>query len=110
MGRQLELTPKQVQDIEEIWAAHRKLLLDLRVELDKQQEALQELLSKSSIDDKLLKDQINRVVETRGKLLEANMMRNNKIRKVLTPEQRAKLIELRKQKSPPPKPTPPSNK
>lgn len=101
--KRLELTPEQIQQIEGIWVEHKKRLLDLKVELDKQNEALQELLSKDSVDENILQDQIHRVVQARATLREANWIRLSMVRKILTPKQRAILKQLSKQKPEPQK-------
>lgn len=91
------LTTQQIEQIERVWVESRNHLLDLKVEVDKEQEALQGLLSQDSDNNQqVLVDRIHRVTEARAKLMETNLIRIYKMKKILTAEQRLKLRDFDK--------------
>ncbi|MEW6457143.1 MAG: Spy/CpxP family protein refolding chaperone [Acidobacteriota bacterium] len=91
--KELNLTPEQVTSLDKIYTDSRVKLIDLRSSLEKARLELQSLSEKENFDEALKKiDQIH--------LIEANIHKTIfsmtfSMKKVLTPEQKAKLEELK---------------
>jgi len=92
---ELKLTDDQVRDFEEIFLRNRKALIDLKADVEKKQLDLDEAISDNRSDDKKLAAQVDVVEQARGRLGKARAMMMIEMRRVLSPEQRERLEQLR---------------
>lgn len=93
--RELKLTPDQVAKLEEIFLRNERALIDLRADAEKRQLELGQLLDDPAADERKLEIQVEKTEEARAKLAKARAMMMLEVRKVLTPEQREKLEQMR---------------
>lgn len=93
IAKELNLTPEQLTSLDKIYTDSRMKLIDLRSSLQKARLELQSFAERENLDEALKKiDQIH--------LIQANIHKNLlsmtfSLKKVITPEQNAKLQELK---------------
>jgi len=92
------LTPEQTQQVQQIIASHRGTLQSLFGQL---QAANADLANKLIVPEEVkatnLAPQVQRITELREQLLLAGLQAVLEVRNVLTPEQRAKAVQLKEQ-------------
>ncbi len=92
------MTPEQNQRVGEIIAAHREKFQTLFSQL---QAANQDLANKLIVPEEIkaedLAPQVQRIIELREQLLLEGLYAVLEVRQVLTPEQRAKAVQLKEQ-------------
>jgi len=92
------LTPEQTQQVQQIIASHRGTLQSLFGQL---QAANADLANKLIVPEEVkatdLAPQVQRITELREQLLLAGLQAVLEVRRVLTPEQRAKAVQLKEQ-------------
>jgi Spy/CpxP family protein refolding chaperone len=95
--RELALTEEQVDRLDELFRRNQKALIDLKGEVEKSQIDLDAVLADHQADEKKIAAQVDRLEEARAKLGKARMAMLLDARKILTPEQRDKLEQLRQE-------------
>jgi hypothetical protein len=91
---QLNLTPAQVKQMEDIFQQHRLKLIDLNAALEKEEVRLEPLVAADTLDEAKLIAQIDRVAQARAELEKSRGRMLIGIRKVLEVEQWRKLNEM----------------
>jgi Spy/CpxP family protein refolding chaperone len=91
---QLNLTPVQVKQMEDIFRQHRLRLIDLNAVLEKEEVRLEPMVAAETLDESKLIAQIDRVAQARAELEKSRGRMLVGIRKVLEPEQWRKLSEM----------------
>ncbi len=96
--KEIGLTPEQTQHVEQIIASHRGTLQSLFGQL---QAANTDLANKLIVPDEVkateLTPQVQRIMQLREQLLLEGLYAVLEVRQVLTPEQRAKAVQLKEQ-------------
>jgi Spy/CpxP family protein refolding chaperone len=91
MVEKLSLTPEQQNKMDDVLQQSRVKLIDLGASLDKEEVALEPLVSADQPDADKIRAQISRVAEARSELEKANANMLLGLRLLLTPEQWRKL-------------------
>ena len=91
MVEKLSLTPEQQKKMDDVFQQSRVKLIDLGASLDKEEVALEPLVSADHPDADKIRAQISRVAEARSELEKANANMLLGLRLLLTPEQWRKL-------------------
>lgn len=95
--QELNLTPEQATEIDQIRAEGKEARQSKREEYRAAREKMQTLMAGDASDDELRAQ--HRVIQgLRQEMGEARFENKLKIRQVLTPEQRQKMVELKKQR------------
>ena len=87
MVEKLGLTPEQQKKMDEVFQQSRVKLIDLTASLDKEEAALEPLVSTEQPDADKIRIQINRVADARSELEKANANMLLGLRLLLTPNQ-----------------------
>ncbi len=95
--RLLRLTDAQVDQIERIFLRVRPQLIDLRADLEKKRLVQNSLMEKPAVKTEDAAKSIDDTEMARSRLEKARAMMFLEIRQVLTPEQRAALVERREE-------------
>ncbi len=93
--KELALSDKQVNQLEDSFLNHRPGLVPLIIELGQHDEQLQMLMKAESLDDKAIMEQAELVASARARLEKENASLMLSIRKVLTGQQWKRLGEIR---------------
>jgi len=93
--KELHLTDDEVRNFDRIFARDQNKLKDLKADVEKRREDLDAMLVADKVDDKQVLDQVDVLEQARARLGKARAMMVLEMRSVLTPEQRAKLAQLR---------------
>lgn len=93
--QQLNLTDDQVRQLDEVFVRNEKALIDLKADVEKRQLDMQNLVADHRAEDKKLEQAIDRLEDARAKLGKARAMMLLDIRRILTPEQRDRLEQIR---------------
>ena len=96
--RLLRLTDAQVDQIERIFLRVRPQLIDLRADLEKKRLVQNSLLERPAVKTEEAAKSIDETEIARSRLEKARAMMFLEIRQVLTPEQRAMLLERRERR------------
>ncbi len=83
----LGLTPEQQKKMDDVFQQSRVKLIDLTASLDKEEAALEPLISAEQPDADKIRSQINRVADARSELEKANANMLLGLRLLLTPNQ-----------------------
>ncbi|WP_299484645.1 Spy/CpxP family protein refolding chaperone [Acaryochloris sp. IP29b_bin.137] len=95
--QELNLTPEQVEQIEQIRATGKEGRQGKREEFRAARDRMQALMAGDASDDDL-RSQYQILQDLRREMKDARFEKKLKIRQVLTPEQRQKMVELKKQR------------
>ena len=102
MVQKLGIDSDQQKKIEDVFQQHRLKLVDLDATLKKEEIVLEPLMSADSPDETKTLAQIDKVAQARAELEKANARFLFAIRRVLTPDQWNKLLELARPAGGPP--------
>ncbi|HEY3132072.1 MAG TPA: Spy/CpxP family protein refolding chaperone [Acidobacteriota bacterium] len=83
----LNLTPHQVEQIENIFESYRDTLLDLQLDFQKKSLDLKRMLQADRLDEQRIEVQATQLEQARSELAKQRLMMMVKIRKQLTPDQ-----------------------
>jgi Spy/CpxP family protein refolding chaperone len=95
--KELALTAEQQGKLDEIFAKNRRDFIDLKVEVEKKQLDVEELMAKKDSDPKRVSVAIDALEQSRAKLRKAASLMVLDMRGVLTAEQWKKVVERREQ-------------
>ena len=96
-ARSIGLDSRQQKRLDEVFDGNKDTLVKLYKTLQHEESQLEKLTRSRELDENQIFQQIDRVTAARGELEKANAHRLLQIRKELTPEQTAKLDDLRPQ-------------
>lgn len=97
IAKELRLDSRQQHRMDDVFGANRDNLLKLYKGLQQEETTLFKTIRAKDLDEGQIFQQIDRVTEARAELEKAEVHMSLQIRKELTPEQTAKLDELREQ-------------
>ncbi len=92
----LQLSDNQIRQIEQAFLGHRSELNSLRIELKRQEDALQTIIAANQLDDKRAAAQIVQVVAARGMLEKENALMMLEVRRAISVDQWNRLQELQR--------------
>jgi Spy/CpxP family protein refolding chaperone len=84
--RDLGLTDKEKQTMDDIFIQNRNALIDLKSNIEKEQLKLEDILEKDPVNESAAKAQFNRIHERRGKLAFERFNYILEVRKTLGPD------------------------
>jgi Spy/CpxP family protein refolding chaperone len=93
---ELRLAPEQSTRIEEIFQSHFTKMKDVVDDLNRREEQLSNLISANDVTESELLKQADQVEALRGSLSKARTLMLFRIRRVLSAEQRTKLVDILK--------------
>ena len=93
----LKLTDDEIEKLEDVLAKNRQPLEDLEADVKKKRAALDALLADDRAAETTVLAQVDRIEEARAKLGKARVAMLLEMRRVLTPEQRRQLVQLREE-------------
>ncbi len=97
IAKEIRLDSRQQHRMDDVFGANRDNLLKLYKSLQQEESALSKTIRAKDLDEGQIFQQIDRVTEARAELEKAEVHMSLQIRRELTPEQTAKLDELREQ-------------
>ena len=92
---QLRLTDDEIDKLEDILARNRQRLEDMKADVKKKRATLDALLTDDRTDEATILGQVDLIEHARAKLGKARVTMLLEMRRVLTPEQRRQLAQLR---------------
>jgi Spy/CpxP family protein refolding chaperone len=95
IASQLNLSPDQVAELEKIFARSKPKLIDLRADFEKKQFDYDQAMQSDDVDRKTLEAKIESREQARTALQKELALMELDMKKVLSPEQREKLVEMR---------------
>ena len=95
IARQLDLSADQVAQLEKIFARAKPKLIDLRADFEKMQFDYDQSMQSDDVDRKELEAKIEAREQARAALQKELALMELDMKKVLNPEQREKLVEMR---------------
>jgi Spy/CpxP family protein refolding chaperone len=95
VARQLDLSSDQVAQLEKIFAQTKPKLIDLRAEFEKKQFDYDQAMQNDDVDRKELETKIEAREQARASLQKELALMELDMKKVLSPAQREKLVEMR---------------
>ena len=95
VARQLGLSADQVAQLEKIFARSKPRLIDLRAEFEKKRFDYDQAMQSDDVDREVLESKIEAREQARAALQTELALMELDMKKVLTPEQREKLVEMR---------------
>jgi Spy/CpxP family protein refolding chaperone len=95
IARQLDLSAEQVAQLEKIFAGTKPKLIDLRADFEKKQFDYDQAMQADDVDRKVLEEKIEAREQARAALQKELALMELDMKKVLSPEQREKLVEMR---------------
>ncbi|HEX9761131.1 MAG TPA: periplasmic heavy metal sensor [Candidatus Acidoferrales bacterium] len=95
--RALEITPAQVNQLEQTFLERRLKIIDLRAAVEREEVRLQPLVEADEIDEAKVSTQIDAVLAARARLEKENTMMMLALRRVLSVEQWKKLQSLQQE-------------
>jgi len=95
VARQLDLSADQVAQLEKIFARSKPKLIDLRADFEKKQFDYDQAMQTDDVDRKEIENKIEAREQARASLQKELALMELDMKKVLTPEQREKLVEMR---------------
>ena len=95
IARQLDLSADQVAQLEKIFARAKPKLIDLRADFEKKQFDYDQSMQSDDVDRKELEAKIEAREQARAALQKELALMELDMKKVLNPEQREKLVEMR---------------
>ena len=100
IAKGLRLDSRQQHRMDDLFGANRDTLFKLYKSLQQEESALARAIRVRDLDEGQIFQQIDRVTGARAELAKAEVHMSLQMRKELTPEQLAKLDELREQQTP----------
>ncbi|MFA5858023.1 MAG: Spy/CpxP family protein refolding chaperone [Elusimicrobiota bacterium] len=97
LGKKLNLTEDQKSKIESIKRDVQKKVVKIRADVQIAEIDLQELMDKVDVDDKAVLSKVQELHKLRGQMVELTTSALLQSKKVLTPEQRKIINDMRKQ-------------
>jgi len=94
-SEELGLSAEQQQKMEDMQFQHQKAMIQKRAQLKEAELEMRNMMRKSEIDEKGVLEQQRRVSALKGEIAEARMKNRLDMRKILTPEQREKMMQMR---------------
>ncbi len=91
----LQLTPDQIDQLDAIHAQYAQKIIDLRAEVEKARLVLERAMTQTAWNESEILDAARRLMERRNQMELTTLQMVLEMRRVLTPEQWQKLIELR---------------
>lgn len=98
LQREVGLTEEQAAALRRLRAEERKQAIRRRADLAIARVELEEALEAATVDEKLIATRVRAVSELQAAALRARVDRRLALRKVLTPEQRDKVRQLRRER------------
>ncbi len=95
IARQLNLSTDQVAELEKIFARTKPKLIDLRADFEKKEFDYDQAMLGDDVDRKELEAKIEAREQARAALQKELALMELDMKKVLSPEQREKLVEMR---------------
>ena len=95
IAKQLDLSSDQVGQLEKIFARSKPKLIDLRADFEKKQFDYDQAMQNDEVDREVLEAKIEAREQARAALQKELALMELDMKKVLTPEQREKLLEMR---------------
>ena len=95
IAKQLDLSADQVAQLEKIFAGSKPKLIDLRAEFEKKQFDYDQSMQSDDVDRKQLEAKIEAREQARAALQKELALMELDMKKVLNPEQREKLVQMR---------------
>jgi Spy/CpxP family protein refolding chaperone len=95
IAKQLALSAEQVGQLEKIFARSKPKLIDLRADFEKKQFDYDQAMQNDDVDREALEAKIEAREQARAALQKELALMELDMKKVLTPEQREKLVEMR---------------
>ena len=95
IARALDLSADQVGQLEKIFARSKPRLIDLRADFEKKQFDYDQAMQSDDVDRKVLEEKIEVREQARAALQKELAMMELDMKKVLSPGQREKLVEMR---------------
>ena len=95
IANQLNLSADQVAELEKIFARTKPKLIDLRADFEKKQFDYDQAMQSDDVDRKTLEAKIESREQARTALQKELALMELDMKKVLNPEQREKLVEMR---------------
>jgi Spy/CpxP family protein refolding chaperone len=93
--QEIQLSPAQINQIEQTFLEHRLKLIDLRADVERNEAKLQPLIEADQPDEAKVGAQLDLLLAARGRLEKANAMMMLSIRKILSVEQWKKLEAIK---------------
>ena len=91
----LNLTPEEVQDLEQIFGKTQQTLIDCEADVKKKKIALDTAFADDQVDDQQVLAEVDLLEQSRAKLAKARVIMLREMRRVLTPAQREALAGLK---------------
>jgi Spy/CpxP family protein refolding chaperone len=95
VAKKLQLTEKQISQLDQIFYQHRLKLIDDTAAMEKEDLKLQNLLDADTVDEGQVNNQVDQVLEARGELEREFTTMNLDTRKVLSLQQWRQLKSIR---------------
>ena len=95
IAKQLDLSADQVAQLEKIFARTKPKLIDLRADFEKKQFDYDQSMQTDDVDRKELEARIEAREQSRAALQKELALMELDMKKVLNPEQREKLVQMR---------------
>jgi len=95
MREEAGLSDQQAEELRNLWSQHRKAAIRQRADLHVARVELQELIHAANLDEKAIAAKVKAVSDLEAAALRARVESQLAVQKVLTPEQREKLRDLR---------------
>lgn len=97
MREEVGLSDQQAEELRTLFSQHRKAAIRQRADLQVARVELQELIHAATLDEKAIAAKVKAVSDLQAAALRARVEGQLAVQKVLTPEQREKLKDLRPQ-------------
>lgn len=95
MLRHLDLSAEQREQLEQLHATHREETQAVRDRLHAAQERFSDLAHAETVDEEALREAAAEVAEARAEMMLSRAALGNRVRQILTPEQREQLDQMR---------------
>jgi Spy/CpxP family protein refolding chaperone len=96
MKAELRLTPEQTARIEEIFQGFVAQMKGTAEEVTRREEQLSRLISGNDVTEAQLLKEVDQLEALRGALMKSRTLMLFRIRRVLSPDQRARLVEIQR--------------
>lgn len=97
LGAKLGLSDEKRAELKEQIQQMRQQMIELKSERDATQKEIEQLLEADSIDESAVWKAVDKMTQVTGDILKARVKTRIEISKLLTPEQKARMKELRQQ-------------
>jgi Spy/CpxP family protein refolding chaperone len=97
MEKQLGLSDEQATQMRKLWSTERKTGIRRHADIAIARMELDEALSAPTVDEKLVAAKVRALTELQAAAVQARADQRIAVRKLLTPEQQAKLTQLRRE-------------